>query len=205
MPRLARVAPLVVLLPLLALVLAGCQGFGTGAAQTQPTRPEEPVTALAVDAADGSLIEVAGGLWRSTDQGQTWQAISVQANLRPSALRQVATTTAAPQSLYAAGPGAGILRSDDAGKTWRTISKGLPSQQVAAFAVHSYRPDTVYAWIAGQGVFRTENDGQRWEKMDAGPAAPVAMLAHSTLAGSMNTGWLYAATPQGPYLSMDCF
>jgi photosystem II stability/assembly factor-like uncharacterized protein len=117
----------------------------------------------------------------------------------------VATTASAPASLYAAGPGAGVVRSDDGGRTWRSISAGLPSQQVAAFAVHSFRPDTLFVWIAGQGVFRTEDDGGRWRKMDDGPPAPVVALAHSPLEGSMNTGWLYAATPEGPYLSMDCF
>jgi hypothetical protein len=76
---------------------------------------------------------------------------------------------------------------------------------VAAFAVHSFRPETVYAMIQGQGVYRTEDDGGRWQKMDNGPPAAVAGLAHSRLEGSMNTGWLYAATPDGPYLSMDCF
>jgi len=63
----------------------------------------------------------------------------------------------------------------------------------------------VYAWIAKQGVFETEDGGERWQKMDAGPPTQVVALAHSTLEGSMKTGWLYAATPDGPYLSMDCF
>jgi photosystem II stability/assembly factor-like uncharacterized protein len=117
----------------------------------------------------------------------------------------VATSAAAPDSLFAAGPGAGILRSDDRGATWRSLSDGLPGLEIAAFAVHSYLPETLFAWIEEQGVFRSEDNGGRWELMDQGPPAAVAMLAHSTLEGSMNTGWLYAATPQGPYLSMDCF
>ena len=41
--------------------------------------------------------------------------------------------------------------------------------------------------------------------MDEGPPSKVTALAHSTYEGSMNTGWLYAGTPDGPYLSMDCF
>ncbi len=205
MPRLARVAPLVLLLPLLALILAGCQTTRPGAGHDQPTQPVGPVTSVAIDAADGSLLEVAGGLWRSTDQGQTWGTFPIPASLHPDKLRQVATMSSASASIYAAGPSAGVLRSDDGGKTWRQISSGLPSQRVAAFAVHSNLPDTIYAWILGQGMFRTENDGQRWEKMDDGPSGPVVAIAHSTLAGSMNTGWLYVATPGGPYLSMDCF
>ena len=165
----------------------------------------DPVTSLAVDAADGSLLTVAGGLLRSSDHGKNWQPLALPDAAASGQLTQVATSTAAPQSLFVAGPGAGILRSDDRGVTWRPLSDRLLNQEVAAFAVHSNLPDTLYAWIAGQGVYRTEDSGGTWELMDEGPPGAVSILAHSTLEGSMNTGWLYAATPDGPYLSMDCF
>lgn len=190
---------------LLALLVTGCQ---LGFAQTpekSATAQAAPVLSLAVDATDGSLLKVGGGLFRSTDQGQTWQPLPVPATLHPEKLRQVATSAAAPSSLYAAGPGIGVVRSDDRGQTWRPMSDGLPSQEVAAFAVHSFRPDTLYVWIEEHGVFRTEDSGGRWQKMDDGPPASVTALAHSTFEGSMNTGWLYAATTEGVYLSMDCF
>ena len=54
-------------------------------------------------------------------------------------------------------------------------------------------------------MFRTEDSGGSWMLMDEGPPSKVTALAHSTYEGSMNTGWLYAGTPDGPYLSMDCF
>lgn len=199
-----------------AMIVAGCQfapaeapnrttpgQAAPGASDSRAPVQPAPTSSLAVSAADGSLLKADGGLFRSADQGQTWQRLSLSAALRPDNIRQVATSAAAPSSLYAAGPGAGVIRSDDDGQTWRAISMGLPSQEVAAFAVHIFRPDTLYTWIAGQGVFRTEDGGGRWEKMDDGPPAQVMALAHSTLEGSMNTGWLYAATPGGPYLSMD--
>lgn len=189
---------------LLALLLAG--GIVTRPdAQGTETEPNGSVTSLAVDSTDGSLLMVRGGLFRSTDQGQHWTDIALPSSLHPDKLRQVATTSSAPDSVYAAGPGAGVLRSDDHGENWNLVSDGLPSQEVVSFAVHSFRPDTLYAWIENDGVFRTEDGGGRWEKMDDGPPASVVTLAHSTLEGSMNTGWLYAATPDGPYLSMDCF
>ncbi len=200
-----RVVCLVIAGLLISMFAAGCQSAQTappgGSAAGQTGR----ALSLAVDATDGSLFKAAGGLFRSIDRGQTWQPLPIPTSLHPETLRTVATTSAAPSSVYAAGPGAGILRSDDRGQTWRTVSAGLPSQDVSAFTVHSFRPDTLYAWIDGQGVFRTEDAGGRWQKMDAGPAGTIVALAHSTLEGSMNTGWLYAATPEGPYLSMDCF
>lgn len=186
----------------LALLLGGAWPAVSAAAKTEPgPRP----TSLAVDATDGSLVKVEGGLFRSMDRGRTWHPLALPTGLDPGALRHVATTAAAPSSLYAAGPGVGVLRSDDRGKTWRAINIGLPSHEVEAFAVHTFRPDTLYVWIKGQGIVRTEDGGKSWQKMDDGPPSSVAGLAHSTLEGSMNTGWLYAATPGGPYLSMDCF
>jgi len=164
-----------------------------------------PPLGMAVSALDGSLLVVRDGLFRSSDHGARWSVLPVPAGLQPDKLRLVATTTAAPASLYVAGPGAGVARSDDNGRTWRSISAGLPSQEVAALAVHSFRPDTIYVWIPRRGVLRTEDSGRRWQKMDDGPPAPIVALAHSPLKGSMNTGWLYTATAEGPYLSMDCF
>ncbi len=191
------------------LVAVGPLTESLARAQNAPG-PRGAVSSLAVDAKDGSLVKAEGGLFRSADQGQTWMPVSLPDDLHPDKLRVVATHPKAPSSLYAAGPGAGIVRSDDGGQTWRTVSDGLPSQEVEAFAVHSDLPDTFYAWIKGRGVFRTENNGGKWELMDEGPPGdgpPISVLAlaHSTLEGSMNTGWLYAATPDGPYLSMDCF
>jgi len=148
---------------------------------------------------------VASGLFRGIDRSQRWAPITIPADLHPDKLTLVATTAAAPTRLYVAGPGAGVLRSDDRGKTWRTNGAALPSLDVAALAVHTVRSDTLYAGIAGQGVFRTEDGGDHWLRMDDGPTSRVLALAHSPLEGSMNTGWLYAATPDGPYLSMDCF
>src|SRR5207244_1366544 len=134
------------------------------------------------------------------DQGRTWTPLPLPPDLQPDQIRQVATVLAAPGRLYVGGPGAGVLRSDDGGQSWTAIDGDLPSREVAAFALHSFRPDTLYAAIDGQGVFRTEDRGATWKHMDDGPPAQVVALAHSTLEGSMNTGWLYAATPDGPYL-----
>jgi len=190
---------------LFMVLLAGCQSTSPEPASLRASLPTGQVLSLAVDAADGSLLEAAAGLFRSTDQGQSWKPLALPATLQPTEITQVATSTSAPSTVYASGPGTVVIRSDDGGQTWQTIGTGLPSQQVTALAVHSFRPDTVYARIEAQGVFRTEDGGGRWQKMDEGPPASVVSLAHSTLEGSMNTGWLYAATPDGPYLSMDCF
>lgn len=188
-----------------SIASAGCRAVSAGIGDRQLGAQTGGLVSLALDPASAALFRASAGLFRSTDGGETWERLPMTGTLEPDKIRQVATTTAAPERVYAAGAGTGIVRSDDGGQTWRAISATLPSQEVAAFAVHSVRPDTIYAAIPGQGVFQTEDDGHRWQKMDDGPPASVVALAHSTLPGSMNTGWLYAATSSGPYLSMDCF
>lgn len=189
---------------LLALALVP-SAIAPPGASAQDASPAGAAVSVAVDAADGSLLKIDGGLFRGSDDGQSWTPLALPAGVDPTTLRWVATTAEAPDSLYVAGPGAGVMRSDDRGTTWRTLSDDLPSPDIAAFAVHTFRPDTLYASIDGQGVFRTEDSGGSWMLMDEGPPAKVTALAHSTYEGSMNTGWLFAGTPDGPYLSMDCF
>jgi hypothetical protein len=64
----------------------------------------------------------------------------------------VATTSAAPGTLFAAGPGAGVIRSDDDGRTWSAASGNLPSKDVSVLAVHSFHPGTPYVLITGSGI-----------------------------------------------------
>jgi photosystem II stability/assembly factor-like uncharacterized protein len=63
----------------------------------------------------------------------------------------------------------------------------------------------VYAVVAGQGIYRSENRGERWRNVDKGPRGQMRQLIHSGLEGSMQTGWLFAATDKGVYRAMDCF
>src|SRR3546814_15414001 len=66
-------------------------------------------------------------------------------------------------------------------------------------------PDTVYAVVAEQGIYRSEDGGAGWRMMDKGPEAEIQRIIHSNLEGSMQSGWLFAATDRGVYRSMDCF
>ena len=165
--------------------------------------PSESV-ALAYDPADGSLLKAdRDGLFRwRADSG--WQAIDTPHTY---GLSGVVINPDQPTTMYASGPELGVLRSDDGGATWRVINNGLPSLDVTALALHSFRRETLYVWLRDEGIYRTEDGGLSWKRVpDQGPPdTDVRSLTHSTLPGSMNTGRLYAATPTGAYLSMDCF
>ncbi len=160
--------------------------------------------ALAYTPTDGSLLRAdREGLFRwRADSG--WESIDIPQAFGASG---VIVDPDQPAIVYASGAGLGVMRSDDGGANWRAVHTGLPNLDVTALALHSFRRETLYAWVRDDGIYRTEDGGANWKRMpDQGPPdKDVRGLIHSTLPGSMNTGWLYASTPSGAYLSMDCF
>lgn len=193
-----------VIITVIGLAMSACTGVATTSPPTNSALGVSESVALAYDPTDGSLLKASqDGLSRwNVDSG--WENISVP---QTSGLSGVVVNPDQPTTLYVSGRGLGVIRSDDGGSNWQAVNTGLPSPDVTALALHSFRRQTLYAWVGGDGVYRTEDGGASWERMpDQGPPdKDVRGLVHSTLPGSMNTGWLYASTPTGAYLSMDCF
>lgn len=186
---------------------ANPSAFNTPAGPANPATaddqaaPGDPV-ALAYDPADGDLLKADSQGLSRWHPGSGWEQADTPQH---SGLSGVAINPDQPATMYISGPGLGVLRSDDSGDNWQEINSGLPGLDVTALAMHSFRRDTLYAWIINDGIYRTEDGGLSWKKMPDVPIEDpqVRGLIHSTLDGSMNTGWLYAATPSGAYLSMD--
>lgn len=166
--------------------------------------PAEVRVSLAFDPTDNTLFKIDDNkLFRMGDDGD-WENVTLP---QTNNLSAVIINPEQPATMYVSGIGLGVIRSDDGGINWQTVNTGLPNLDVTALAMHSFRRDTVYAWLDGLGIYRTEDGGKEWVRVpDQGPPdQDVRALVHSTLPGSMNTGWLYASTPTGAYLSMDCF
>ena len=200
---------------LLAMILSACAQNNASAPTPNATNVTRPsgVRALAVDPRDGHLLKATSeGLFQSVDSGKSWHAMLIPPDIAEKGVSQVAIRKDQADTIYIAGEQIGIWRSRDAGKTWEKVTHGLPNDSVTALALHSngYPRDdskSLFAWIAGVGIFQSRDEGDNWERPpDQGPPNPnVLALTHSPLPESMNTGWLYASTPEGAYLSMDCF
>ena len=186
--------------------LAGCTSAG-GPIVSVPD--DKTLKAISYDPDGGGLLKVTpAGVSRSRGGGANWQPLPLRCPLPSSGLSQIAVIWKNPKMLITSGPDAGVLKSDDAGLRWTGINGGMPSKQLSAVATHTDLPNTFFAAVQGNsgGIYKTEDGGGAWKRMDGGPpVSRVDGLVHSTLPGSMNTGWLYAATPEGLYLSMDCF
>lgn len=184
----------------LALTIAGAgQSFALA-----DDRTGGPVLALAAGA-DGGLYLKSDetGLFRSADQGKSWELLPLQL-ADGTSLTSIVAASGNAGVYYAAGPKAGLVVSRDGGDTWASVEGDLPGTDIAALAAHSTQPDTLYAYLPEIGIYRSKDAGGSWKLMDKGPEG-INQLIHTDMAGSMETGWLYAATNLGVRISMDCF
>jgi photosystem II stability/assembly factor-like uncharacterized protein len=185
-----------------AAVLAG-QGLA-GAAESAVSK--DRVTALEFDRATATLLKAtAKTLSQSGDDGRTWTKIALPPSAAKSDMATVAMSAGNKDVLYVAAPDFGVLRSKDGGNSWTAANQGLPSRSVIALTTHAEQPDTVYAYVADKGIFRSQDAGANWRLMDRGPREKITQFVHSNMPGSMETGWLFAATSEGVRRSMDCF
>jgi photosystem II stability/assembly factor-like uncharacterized protein len=121
-----------------------------------------------------------GGLWKTTNNGVTWDPISDSAEV--AAVGAVAVAPSNPSIVWmgtgdqanarSSYSGKGVFKSTDAGKTWQPM--GLPdSHHIARIIIHPANPEIVYVAAMGhlfsrneeRGVFRTRNGGKTWDKV----------------------------------------
>jgi len=140
------------------------------------------VTAVAGVPANQQLYymgSTGGGLWRTTDMGQTWKNIS-DGFFEAGSIGAIAVSESNPNVIYAGtgsacprgnvSPGVGMYKSTDAGATWQHV--GLPNAgAIGKIEVHPTNPDLVYVAVLGnlfapnkeRGVFRSRDGGRTWE------------------------------------------
>jgi photosystem II stability/assembly factor-like uncharacterized protein len=121
-----------------------------------------------------------GGVWKTTDYGQTWQPIF---DGQPTgSIGAIAIAPSDPNIIYVGSgeglrrpdlsTGDGIYKSTDAGKSW--VHLGLQDgQQIGALLVDPTNPERVFAAVLGhphgpnseRGVFRSLDGGATWQKV----------------------------------------
>jgi photosystem II stability/assembly factor-like uncharacterized protein len=122
-----------------------------------------------------------GGLWKTTDGGITWRAVTDD-KIHSSSVGAVAVAPSNPDIVYIGTgeadirgniiQGDGAYKTTDGGKTWSQI--GLAeTQNISKIRVHPTNPDIVYVAAFGhhaapnadRGVFRSKDGGKTWDKV----------------------------------------
>jgi photosystem II stability/assembly factor-like uncharacterized protein len=104
--------------------------------------------------------ERSSGVFRSTDQGETWQATGLNWN-RPDAARYGYKLIQSPSNanLLMAATSDGLWRTTDAGATWTRVIIG----QVTDVVFRPGNPNHVAAFVYGSSNLRTStNGGETW-------------------------------------------
>jgi photosystem II stability/assembly factor-like uncharacterized protein len=123
-----------------------------------------------------------GGVWKTTDGGQTWNNIS-DGYFNTGTIGAIAVAPSHADIIYVGtgespvrgvttSHGDGVYKSSDGGKTWSHL--GLAdTRQIAKIKVHPRDPDIVYVaaqgnpWGPGEarGVYRSTDGGANWKRI----------------------------------------
>ncbi|MBA3915904.1 MAG: glycoside hydrolase, partial [Acidobacteriales bacterium] len=173
-----------------------------------------------------------GGVWKTTDAGNTWNPIFDGQDT--GSVGALAVAWSNPQVIYV-GSGEGLRRPDlstgngvykttDGGKSWKHL--GLrDGQQIGSIIVDPHNPDRVFVGVFGhpygpnseRGVFRSLDGGTTWEKvlykddntgaieLEFDPSNPQVVYADmfSARRPPWTTGSSYSGPGSGLYKSTD--
>ncbi|MEM6332866.1 MAG: hypothetical protein AAF823_05945 [Planctomycetota bacterium] len=184
---------------------------------------------IAIDRTDGRLILFVtdvGGLWRSTNQGQTWEPCNV--GFIPRGASAVQIDPFNPDRVVAVGSNSmatgwnGLYLSEDGAASWRPVQTekicGIRDRRKSlAYDPTSYdeaagmtrtvywsRTNEVRLRPSGNpdrnpGLYRSDDGGVTWQRLPE--SADIA--GHSHLAVHPVTGRVYAANAEGVFVSDD--
>ncbi len=174
------------------------------------------MTALVRHPSDANTLYVGaadGGVWKTTDAGATWAALSD--NLPTLSIGSIALNPKNPAELWVGTgegnfaidnyPGGYLYHTTDGGANWTVVTH--PMGDLRGLAVKPDTPSTLFA-AGTKGIFRSSDSGSTWTAVSGIPAGvgteilvdpstpATVYAAQGNIRGSSNNG-LYKSTDGG--------
>lgn len=184
-------------------------GSGTVLAQTdfweQTNGPEGgDVLAIAADSGGRLFAGTHGGLFRSSDEGQTWEKIGLS-EFGSNSVKAIAINSSDEIFVFA-WAWLGIFKSSDHGDTWVAKNNGFDHHDVRSIAFHPNNEDYIFLGTYDGGIYRSTDNGESWEHVFQPPGPGTYIYAFS-IAISHLTNDVYVAcglwSVLGLYRSQD--
>lgn len=149
-----------------------------------PTDPKVVYVGLDGDATPGKS---GGGVFKSTDGGQTWNQLASQ----PGSRRMFFGLAVDPtdnKRLYwgACAENGGVYRSDDGGESWKQIFK----QDQWIFNLHVTADGTLY--VPGKQIWKSTDHGETWKALGKFPLSGGTIVGFEIHPTDPNTMWAAA-------------
>jgi len=124
---------------------------------------------------------VGGGLWKTTDGGETWAPVT-DGQIRSASVGAVAVAESNPDIVFIGMgescirgnimPGDGVYKSTDGGKTWTHVGFA-ESDAISKIRIHPTNPDIVFVASFGKysvpsserGVYKSTDGGRTWRRV----------------------------------------
>jgi len=169
------------------------------------------VTALAAKPS-GSIVYAGtadGGVWKSNDNGATWNAMTDgQATLAIGAIAVDWTTS--PETVYAGTgeankcqdclPSQGVLKSTDGGSAWALLGQSTFTASTfyfSALAIDSTNPQQIFAATTG-GLYRSIDGGTTWAQVPGTATAHWDAVAQDPVSPNLFWGALTTSCITAP-------
>ncbi len=141
--------------------------------------PQADYNCISVNSLNHIIAGSNMGMFRSTDDGTTWQAATTH-------IGTVYSLVCTENNILFAGASFGVYKSTDNGDTWGQT--GLSPLEITDVAIDDKGDIYANVFYRGQGIYRSQNQGVTWEQMNPGLADQLTTSVAVDFQGDIYVG-----------------